>query len=449
MEIDLLNHRPENILTAGRVTAGLEAIVLAALVALANGTARADMPPDLADGITAFEQQRWTEAMDDFLAVLRQNPGDRQVHAYVTLVARELELQRRANLERERLQILNDASQRLSEFKSNQTAMRNALFDAEQSGTREQADKWRAQCEEARMQRQLGHLLPANDLILQILIQDPSNMEAQRELSELQSSLRRELDSPENLSILERFVYEGFYAYGQADYDAAYTAWEKARAVIRQTGAAGQELQTIESLRFERFEKVAQGHVEEKQRAAQLQAAFERAAALYKAGHYTDALEAFRQLAIQEPEYPQLGFYLVQAEAAAEKDRARRLGEAKREQMAKLMDKGVTALEQEKYESAERAFEEVLSIDPSHTQARSYLAMAKTESSRLHDPKAAQMHYEAGLIAYASGKLDEAVREWRVAARMDPQNEKVSVALNKVQRELALSNQTSDFPDER
>ena len=61
------------------------------------------------------------------------------------------------------------------------------------------------------------------------------------------------------------------------------------------------------------------------------------------------------------------------------------------------------------------------------------------ESNRSDDPKAAQLHYEAGLIAYASGKLDEAQREWSITLRMNPSHEKARVALTKVQKELTLA----------
>src|SRR5205823_4950259 len=98
--------------------------------------------------------------------------------------------------------------------------------------------------------------------------------------------------------------------------------------------------------------------------------------------------------------------------------------------------KGVAFMEHEKYAEAAEAFHQVLALDRSNPPARSYLAVVEAEIQRRHDPKTAQAHYEAGLIAYASGKLEEAVREWRIANRMDPQNEKAVNALTKVKKEL-------------
>ena len=56
--------------------------------------------------------------------------------------------------------------------------------------------------------------------------------------------------------------------------------------------------------------------------------------------------------------------------------------------------------------------------------------------NRRYDPRAAQLHYEAGLVSYASGKLDDAMREWRMATRLDPAHEKAASALSKVQKEI-------------
>ena len=159
-------------------------------------------------------------------------------------------------------------------------------------------------------------------------------------------------------------------------------------------------------------------------------------------------METFRRLAIRDPEYPQLGYYLVQAEAASESERAERLGEEKRQEIELALQKGLASLEAEQLQDAQHSFEKVLQLDPSHPLARSYLAMVQAEMQKRHDPKAAQMHYEAGLIAYASGKLDEAMREWRMATRLNPQHEKALNALAKVQKELALNREgpSETFP---
>jgi tetratricopeptide (TPR) repeat protein len=242
----------------------------------------------------------------------------------------------------------------------------------------------------------------------------------------------------------ERFALEGFDAYGRADYAAAAAAWEKGVTVVRQSYSREEAERHLAALHFEPYRQSAQAHVEEDRLAARTQSLFLQASEAYAQGHFLDALQAFRQVAVLNPDYPQLGPFLAQAEAAVDKERARRLGEQKQKEIAQYFDSGVAALEHERYAEAERAFQKVLGLDAAHPQARSYLSMTQAELRRRHDPQAAQQHYEVGLVAYASGKLEEALREWNIAVRMNPGHPKALNALSKVEKELALNKEARD-----
>jgi tetratricopeptide (TPR) repeat protein len=139
------------------------------------------------------------------------------------------------------------------------------------------------------------------------------------------------------------------------------------------------------------------------------------------------------------PVYPQVGELLARAEAGLERERTARLGESQRRQVSRLTDLGKEALGRSLYNQAERYFVQALAIDPDHPEAKDYLSTTRLEIQRRHDPKAAQRHYETGLVAYAAGRLDDAVREWNLAVRMNPGHVKASNALSKVQKELALN----------
>jgi tetratricopeptide (TPR) repeat protein len=137
---------------------------------------------------------------------------------------------------------------------------------------------------------------------------------------------------------------------------------------------------------------------------------------------------------------------LARSEAAMESDRASRLGATKQQEVEITLQAGIAALEAQRFREARKHFEQTLRLDPSHMSAHSYMKMAEAEMIRRQDPQAAQMHYEAGLIAYASGKLDEAVREWRITLRMNPGHEKARIALGKVQKELAMNRTVGVIP---
>ena len=402
--------------------------------------------PGLSCGVTAFEERKWSEAMDAFLETLQHDPTNAEAHAYINLIAREMEAERQAIVRSHRLQMLGAASRQLEETRRDAGPLQRAILATSQSEKIAQDEKWRSRCEEARMERQAGHLLAANDMVLQILSDNGSFPEAQRELSELQSQIRRTLDSGESASVMERFALEGFYAYGQADYATAATSWSKLRALLSQSYPGAESIQRAKDLRFPAYEKIAQDHVNEEKRLAELKALFDGGIHLFQEKHFTRALEEFRKLAVRDPEYPQLGYYLVQSEVASDRERTERLGEEKRQDIDRALQAGVAAMEKELLQDAGTEFEKVLKLDPGHPQARSYLDMVRAEMRKRHDPQAAQMHYEAGLIAYASGKLDEALREWNTAVRMNPHHEKALNALTKVQKELALNKQA--MPDE-
>ena len=412
---------------------------LISLVLLSGAMAQA---ATFSDGVEAYKDHQWTQAMGAFLDVLHGDPRNELAHKYLDAIAQEIALERRDKVQHDRLFYLQGAAETL---KTPNTSMATAIRSLTGSDDGQKEDRWHEKLEQARMHKDLGQLLPANDLVLQILAEKPDHREALVELSDLQSRLRKILDTGALLNLEERYAYEGFYAYGQADYGAASTAWRKARAIVEQNTTQENERKIhLQALCFMPYEKIAQAHVDEEKQQNDLLALFNQGVAAYDAERYEDALDALRRLALKDPDYPQLAFYLVQAETGADKMRSKRLGEEKRKEVLALYERGVELLEKEHFVEAENAFMRVLALDPSHSQARTYLAMAKAENERRHDPKAAQMHYEAGLIAYASGKLDTAVREWNMAIRMNPEHPKARIALAKVQKELALSREVPE-----
>lgn len=395
-------------------------------------------------GVEAYKEKQWVDAMGAFVNVLHDDPQNALAHRYMDAIAQEISAERRAYAQQQRLVYLQGAAEALNGSAAQSGEVKTALHALVGSDDQQKQNRLREKLEEARMHKELGQLLPANDLIFQILAENADNADAQRELSDLQSRLRQAIDSGSMLALDERYAYEGFYAYGQADYAGAAAAWTKSRAIVDQSTTPTERTKRLAALRFDPYQKVAQGHVDEEKTQNDLRTLFAQGQSAYDQERFEEALETFRKLALRDPEYPQLAFYLVQAETGAEKMRSKRLGEEKRQEIVALYEQGVNQLEKEQFDEAVKSFDRVMALDPTHSQARAYLAMAKAENQRRHDPKAAQMHYETGLIAYASGKLDEAAREWRMATRMNPNHAKAKVALAKVEKELAFYKEVPD-----
>jgi tetratricopeptide (TPR) repeat protein len=394
---------------------------------------------ELTQGVQSYQEHRWTEAMGHFLQVLSQDPSNKEAHTYMDLLAQELDQQKRRTTHDDRLMILASATQVLDANRMNSSPVQQALRDTTAVEADHERQQRHAQCTMAQTEALLGHLPAANDLVLQVIAQSPNDGEAQRLLSDLQSQIRQTLDTRKDLSVSERRTLEGFYAYGQADYASAAAAWSQARSALLQSSPGPEASHQIALLHFEAYEKIARTHVDEELEAARIKVLFGDGVAAFEKQDFDKALGAFRQVALASPTFPQLGQYLVQSEAAVERKRTSDLTDDKRNQTAQSFAKGLASLENEDYAQAKAFFEEVLAMDPAHPQAKLYIQQIDTQKNRQVDPAAAQQHYEAGVIAYVSGESEQAVREWHIAHRLDPDNPKIAEAVHKVERELVLS----------
>lgn len=391
---------------------------------------------DVNKGIKEFEQRQWLASIREFIDVLKADPQNRQAHDYLSLAIQQMEAERSARLREWSLALLDKAANRLESSHLDATNLRQDVADSRQAAANVRADRWHAQCQMAVAEDRLGHLEAANDIVFRVLAEDSGNAEAQRILSDLQSQIHETLELSSTLSAIERAALEGFYAYGQADYRSAALAWTKARAALETTIPANELTSQLETLHFESYQKIAEAHVDEEDRAAHVQQLFAQGQELFQKRSFAAALDRFRQVALLNPDYPQLGRYLAQTEADVETDRTRRLSQEKRERAGESFARGLAALEKNQYAEARQAFKAVLADDPTHPQAQSYLSVVETEMSRRHDPRAAEQHYEAGVISFAGGKVEEALREWAIATRLDPGNVRAANALTKARKVL-------------
>jgi len=64
--------------------------------------------------------------------------------------------------------------------------------------------------------------------------------------------------------------------------------------------------------------------------------------------------------------------------------------------------------------------------------------IAEVRKAEVIDVKSAQRHYTSGLVAYAQGRLREAIREWDLSLRLNPGHEKARLARRKAKKELGF-----------
>jgi tetratricopeptide (TPR) repeat protein len=401
-------------------------------------------PSELTLAVQAYRDDHLKTALGHFIQVLDQDRANAEAHAYIHLIVHKLqERQARKNRE-EALEILKATSQVLQSRHEDSHVIDTALARTLAEDAQRESTELHEKCTEAQIEAQVAHhdvthLTAANDLVLQVIAKDPNDREAQQLLSDLQGQIQQTLGSQKDLPVTQRHVLEGFYAYGQADWTSAAAAWGQARSALAETLPPEEAAHQVALLHFETYEKIAQGHLDEELRQKHAQALFNEGRAAYDKHDFKGAAQSFRQVALINPEFSQLGFYLVNSEAAVERERTQDLSDQKRQQATEAFTKGISEMAKGHFGEAEASFKDVLSLDPSHPKARQYLAQIDAQKDRHSDPQAAQQHYEAGLISYAGGDSEQALREWRIAQRLDPDNPKITDAVDKAQRELVLS----------
>jgi tetratricopeptide (TPR) repeat protein len=217
---------------------------------VAQASYRSDGSFDLAAGVAAFQENRLHDAMKSFLTVLQEDPENRRAHAYVELITQKIRSEQERFTDERRLDILRAAAFQLEPKDTKQLLLREEIQLSSSAQSKKESKRWRNLIEESTVQRGLGHLFNAYDLTLRVLAQNPAFPEAQQELSEIQMAASQRLTLESGLSVSERFVLQGFYAYSEANYAEAIKAWEKAESILAQTYPSSEQTQYVNRFRF-------------------------------------------------------------------------------------------------------------------------------------------------------------------------------------------------------
>jgi len=126
------------------------------------------------------------------------------------------------------------------------------------------------------------------------------------------------------------------------------------------------------------------------------------------------------------------------------------------EKISNLAKSGKTAYDDGKYVNAKNIFSELLGLDPGNESAGEYIEkcdmkLVKTKKTAkkakpaekpaviIKDTGNIEEHYQQGLIYYAGGQLELAVKEFEHTLRIDPEHKRAKQALEKVKSEINFS----------
>jgi len=227
----------------------------------------------------------------------------------------------------------------------------------------------------------------------------------------------------------------------------------------------------------ERLEREAQAkalaekkRLEEEARQEKITSLYEEAKMLYRDGDLESALPLFEQLMTLDPDHPYAGRYAERIEEKKKEEEAARLRkieeeraraeaarkaeEERREKIASRFEAGKRMIQNESYQAALEAFEEVLSLDPDHRDAKRYLSkaeegiekekkarhkmklekkQARMEAIEEYQKSMAEEFYTEGLKVFRRGELDKAGYAFEKALFFDPDHRNAKKQLGLVQ----------------
>lgn len=148
---------------------------------------------------------------------------------------------------------------------------------------------------------------------------------------------------------------------------------------------------------------------------------------LLKKGMNDEAILEFKKALREDPNSAEAKAYLDQMAGSASND-------ALNGQVRQVLRKGLELYQDDKIDEAVKVWEEALKLDPSNAQARSYIKAAQERKVAV---ARAQSLVGNGVAAYQQGDLGTAVSLWEQALEADPHNEQAEQYLVEGQKQVA------------
>ncbi|MBN1621958.1 MAG: PorV/PorQ family protein [Endomicrobiales bacterium] len=250
-----------------------------------------------------------------------------------------------------------------------------------------------------------------------ILAVDANHKEAKMYIQKIRESLKGISDS-----IFRRGL--AYYEAGEYNnaikemnkvltFDPDYT---KAREYI---GLSEEKIQRLEELRKQRL-----AEEEERMKEKRANLVYAKAMELYEKKDWKQSFNQFQE---------------VLSIDSGHKNAKRYLAEVKSNLAAEHFDIGKKAYDKKELETALKNFNEVVKYDSGHKEARQLIDKIVPELKKQNQAKAMEYNKQ-GLVAYAQGKLQEAIKLWKEAVKLDPSLEEARSNIKRAEKELSSTN---------
>jgi len=348
------------------------------LLAAATKDDRQKIKELTAAGISLYQNKNYKEAMDLFMQVLIIEPQNATARQYIRKSADMILAPERERIQRERLAILEKARKALAEQKvtgSNISQIyRQALKEMNQN----------------------YYLKASRDFQL-VIDYDPNYENARVHLNSIQKKME-ETALQEAMSDAEQLAYaKGFVAYQKQKWREAANQWEKIISLNPRQKEVAEYLKIVQ----DKLQELAlQAHYQELEE--EFNRIFNTGQKNYESKKYVQAIQEWEKIT----------------------------------EKLKTENPPTKQQWQEKVSQAiELALNEIKKLQAAQ-QPRTPTTKPKEEPKIEIDEDGSNKHYTEGLIAYAQGRLRDAIREWEMALRLNPNNEKGAKAREKAEKEL-------------
>jgi tetratricopeptide (TPR) repeat protein len=431
--------------TLPRIALGLLLCLPAGRVRAAAGTPTQEL---MDYGFKSFGNGDYEDAVNDFEQVLTREPDNVEAKLALEKAKEELGRQKKNNKKKE------------------DSAVKNSF----------------AQAEEAEKTGDVGATI---DSLWSILESDPQNKKAKKSLDKIRAQYEDKLNNQSQGTSDWNFD-QGLLAYLDKDWSRAFDYFQEARRLQPTNEAAtdtGQRAQTRllsmirqEQMGFYResakafynqglvkealssWQKVLEinpqdeearlgiaqseeaiARLENKTRSDEVITMIEEALTLYADRKWEESLHEWQKIESRYPTVESAKEYITKIEAklaSLAKERESETVEnknswrsSKKQTAVAFVPPSLTSTEGN-FPEAIKNMETILRRDPSNIKVAQDMEKAKSRQQELADK-----YYKDGLIAYSQGKVSEAIRQWQIVLRIDPEHAKARQAVIKAQAE--------------
>lgn len=327
-------------------------------------------------GERAFKAGEYEEAIDYFMQVLISDMDNRKARKYIKRSAEEILRPRIEKINKQRQAMVFDA--RTLIFASQKKYDVGALYAAAVKNYKKK------------------NYIRASDNLRQIMNVSAGYKDAEKYFNQIESKMYKNSTMGASTDAETLSYAQGYIDWWARKIQGAANEWEKCLAI----NSRNKEVKEYHGKAKEILEMASRKEYQDEIE-AKLKAVFEQGEKLCGQKEYVDAIKKYENVISISEETPISTSLKWSADARLRIEYA----------LGRLKELTAKARKTEEKQVEEKKAEVI-------------------------DVKSAQRHYTSGLVAYAQGRLREAIREWELALRLNPGHEKARLALQKAKKEL-------------